>query len=242
MDISDTQKILREHPNSVDDQKLALYDEWLRRYPSASWEHVIAALEVIGENTLASQITSTTLNCDMQSEEGSTSGGRIPSAGELAMSEEDLKLQHLSDLHKKFVKLTMEGKQALRNKVTSGNIHLSSLKDWLIEVLQPYNQEETMALQSIDNIDEFNLKMRDYYNFLDCSVLFTLLGEFLNDDPTLANSLQEYDEEACSFMNSAEIGHLKNKLRPFIQARSPYEVPITLTVENCWGRVKPRLG
>ena len=42
--------IKRDQPNNVDDQKLALFRQWLRRTPKTSWKHVIDALEAVGEN------------------------------------------------------------------------------------------------------------------------------------------------------------------------------------------------
>ena len=52
---ADVQKIKRLS-QSVDQQKSELYDLWLRKYPFASLEDVIDALEHIGENTLANAI------------------------------------------------------------------------------------------------------------------------------------------------------------------------------------------
>ena len=52
----DIEIIKREFPNSISDQKCALFDRWLRIYPSASWDDVVLALEAIGENHLAQTI------------------------------------------------------------------------------------------------------------------------------------------------------------------------------------------
>ena len=52
---SDIDKIHREH-RSVDDQKLALYKIWLKKYTTASWDDVIESLKKNSENTLASEI------------------------------------------------------------------------------------------------------------------------------------------------------------------------------------------
>ncbi len=45
--------IKRESP---EDQKIQLFHKWLRVCPSASWQHVIYALETVDENKIASDI------------------------------------------------------------------------------------------------------------------------------------------------------------------------------------------
>ena len=55
INFADASKITKDF-NSVDTQKMGLFDLWLRRYPSASWTDVINALKIIGEDTIASDI------------------------------------------------------------------------------------------------------------------------------------------------------------------------------------------
>ena len=51
----DTDMITKEH-RSINDQKLAFYKLWLRRYPSPIWEDVITALKKNKDYTLAERI------------------------------------------------------------------------------------------------------------------------------------------------------------------------------------------
>ena len=53
---TDIEIIKQDNPLSVNRQKQALFDKWLRSYPNASWDAVVLALEVIDENTLAQNI------------------------------------------------------------------------------------------------------------------------------------------------------------------------------------------
>ena len=49
--------IKANHLNAeVNDKKRALYDQWLRIDPNASWSNVIEALKTMKENTLAAKI------------------------------------------------------------------------------------------------------------------------------------------------------------------------------------------
>ncbi len=51
------QIIKRESPQAIEDQKIQLFNKWLRVCPSASWQHVIHALETVRENEIASDIS-----------------------------------------------------------------------------------------------------------------------------------------------------------------------------------------
>ena len=48
---------IRADYHTIAERKLALYDKWLRVCPSASWQHVIHALETVRENEIASDIS-----------------------------------------------------------------------------------------------------------------------------------------------------------------------------------------
>lgn len=52
----DIEKIEIEHPGNIEGQKRALYNKWLQVYPTASWQHVITALEKATQNAIAHQI------------------------------------------------------------------------------------------------------------------------------------------------------------------------------------------
>ena len=53
---ADILKIETEHRGKIDDEKFALYSDWLKVYPKATWKDVITALMKIDENTLAQDI------------------------------------------------------------------------------------------------------------------------------------------------------------------------------------------
>ena len=53
---ADVQTIKRNNPLDVQDQKLALFDTWLRHCPKACWDHVTEALKSAGEKALAAEL------------------------------------------------------------------------------------------------------------------------------------------------------------------------------------------
>ena len=66
-------KIEAEHRGKIDDEKIAVYSEWLKVYPKATWKDVIGALMKVDENTLAQVIKD-----DMESDVFSTSSSPPP--------------------------------------------------------------------------------------------------------------------------------------------------------------------
>ena len=50
-------KVRKDYPLTITNQKQAIFTEWLKRYPEASWDDVIHALEVIEENSIARTLT-----------------------------------------------------------------------------------------------------------------------------------------------------------------------------------------
>ena len=73
--------IKHEHIQSIEvdkrgvyHQKSALYDEWLRAYPNASWQDVIAALTTARENALAEKVKNNLVATGTQSTLRSSQG------------------------------------------------------------------------------------------------------------------------------------------------------------------------
>ena len=53
---ADIAVIKRNNPLNNSNQKISLYEKWLRLFPQASWDNVIDALEKAKEYTIAKQI------------------------------------------------------------------------------------------------------------------------------------------------------------------------------------------
>ena len=53
---ADIATIKRDNPLNNSNQKISLYEKWLRFFPQASWDNVIDALEKADEYTIAKQI------------------------------------------------------------------------------------------------------------------------------------------------------------------------------------------
>ena len=59
---SDISIIEKDKSGNTNAQKRGLYEKWLKKYPSASWSDVVRALEIVGENAIASSIRKNVLS------------------------------------------------------------------------------------------------------------------------------------------------------------------------------------
>ena len=51
------EKVKKDCPLKINSQKRTIFTEWLKRYPEASWDDVIHALEVIEEDSIVRTLT-----------------------------------------------------------------------------------------------------------------------------------------------------------------------------------------
>ena len=216
---SDIDIIKREVKDDITGQKQALFNKWLRVYPSALWEHVILALQTVDENYIAQTI----LHC-------------LPEAAfspqkQLTPHEEIIQeatLLTLSELHQSFASLSFECEKAIKNLVTSKEITLIDLVQRAMKE-KAYNLTRLSAIQTVD---EFVLIIIEHYHFLDPHLLIALAKQFLNPSQIL-DKLQEQAEKIRYFKRQTNIQSLYQTLQTFV-IKSPNEAPVTIRVQNAW--------
>ena len=198
---TDLQKIQSNNPMNVVRQKLALFGTWLRRYPSASWDDVILALEKVGEIYLAEQIK-TKYTCEDRPAIGQEVYTSLPS--------EEVVFRELSDLHNTFTKLARDFRNGINKLVEPPNVHVLQEIITFIKDLQLYEIE---GLNEVKTINAFIDNIRDHYNFLNCGLLDLIVEEYLND---LLPRTKAYIERVKEFKRLTPIQSLKNQLQPFV--------------------------
>ena len=182
---TDINIIKREVKDDITGQKQALFNKWLQVYPSASWEHVILALQTVDENYIAQTI----LHC---LPEAALSPQKHLTPHEELIQESTLLT--LSELHRLFASLSFECENAIKNLVSSEEI---SLTDLVRRALKEKAYDLT-RLSAIQTVDEFVLIINEHYHFLDSYLLIALAEEFLNPSQIL-DKLQEQAEKIESF-------------------------------------------
>ena len=216
---TDIDIIKREVKDDITGQKQALFNKWLRVYPSASWEHVILALETVDENYIAQTI----LHC--LPKEALSPQKQLTPHEEII---QEATLLSLSELHQSFASLSFECEKAIKNLVCSKEITLIDLVQRAMKE-KAYNLTRLSAIQTVD---EFVLIINEHYHFLDLDLLIVLAKQFLNPSQIL-DKLQEQAEKIRHFKRQTNIQTLYETLQPFVN-KSPNEAPVTIRVQNAW--------
>ena len=145
----------------------------------------------------------------------------------------------LDDLHQRFSKLAKNFKFSLReeNKCNS-QLHID-VSDWLIEYMK-------WEHGSVDNnLDDIFKKIKPYYDFLDCKLLFDMSKEFLldatftDDGKTykLVDELHTHEHKSMRLRTSRSVSILKKLLQEKLKkpdkdtGNLPY---INMQLQTCW--------
>ena len=216
---TDINIIKREVKDDIKGQKQAIFSKWLRVYSSASWEHVILALETVDENYIAQTI----LHCLPEA--------ALSSQKQLTPHEEIIQeatLLTLSELHRLFASLSFQCEKAIKNLIISKEITLIDLVQRAMKE-KAYNLTRLSAIQTVD---EFVLIINEHYHFLDPHLLIALAEQFLNPSQIL-DKLHEQAERIRYFKRQTIIQSLYQTLQPFV-IKTPHEAPVTIRVQNAW--------
>ena len=178
---TDIDIIKREVKDDIKGQKQALFNKWLRVYPSASWEHVILALETVDENYIAQTI----LHC-------------LPEAAlspqkQLIPHEEIIQeatLLTLSELRRLFAELLFECQRSLKKLVQNKIVTLSDFVD-RVKAEGAYKFEN---LDGIEDGNQFFNAISQHYHFLDTHLLVVLVQQFLNPSEILDKLLNHLEK------------------------------------------------
>ena len=139
----------------------------------------------------------------------------------------------LSQLHDNFNSLSFKCEKAIEELVQSGKLSLSDLvRRTKKEIV--YNEPS-----HVENLTSCLDVVSSHNDFLNCHLLVVLAKEFLNPSELL-NELQTHDKDIEQFLSNTKIKSLHKTLTPFV-TKSPQEDPITLSVENSYGKYKMNL-
>ena len=201
----DCTKTVSQNGNSKQD----LFEEWLLTHPNASWEQIAMGLRRVGIRNLS-----------------------FHSLDEIQIQEDTVR--KLSELHRRFSKLSFECEKALKDLVQSGKLSLSDLALRINKERDIYGIEENLV--EIKTVENFLLVISNYYHFLNYDLLVTIAEQFL-DNTDLLQNLQINAANVDAFMDTTEIQCLQRTLEATVK-KSKSEVPITIRVYQAWKRQK----
>ena len=112
----------------------------------------------------------------------------------------------LRELLTEFAHIMRTVKVAFREKVKEKPQLSTEISNWVEDYLH-------LEHGTIDNdLDDIFKKIYHYYDFIDCSLVVDMCGEFLNDEE-LMDKLKTYSKDAEDFRLSQPINELKKNLR-----------------------------
>ena len=203
-----------------DDQKMALFEKWLKLCPSPTWEHVIQALEKVEENSLASKLK--TKLPKKNSSDHNISVQKVQVSKVL--------VDKLSGLHRSFVSITEKVKSEVESAVQNGSISISRL-------VSRTGEEKAYCipqLQSVRSHIDYFEAIQPFYSFLNCH-LIVCLAVLLSG--SIARRAKQYDRKIETFKNTTQIIKLRNTLDCFFPPSLPdSSIQVTIVLENCWGK------
>ena len=216
------------------DQKLRLYDMWLRVYPEASWEDVIMALEKAKENKIAKSlrekfhITETVMS--LKKPEGLQELLEISSKTRDPVLVADEVVEELDNLHSNFLSLTEDVREGIKEKATRS-------PDCLDKFVQRVKDIKTFTIDfpsSVKDTDQFFEAIRPHYDFLNPFIVVHL-AQKLGD--SIAKKAKLYSCQSEDFMKRTEIKDLHDKLKPYCGnfGSSKAVVRVEISVQNAMG-------
>ena len=217
--------IKREESNNIAGQKQAMVKRWLELYPNASWEDVASALEVIGQNLIATSIRKTFLDHHSQKESSLPSKSQEVEKVEV---EEGVVID-LEQLHDSFLSLTED----IIGEVESAEKNECPIVGKLVRHTKR-QRAFPVSLNSISTSEGFFLAIEPHYNFLNFYLLLSLT-KFLSD--TIATESKKYKENVESFMKNTKIKHLRRELfkHYFPNSQLDNQVRVIISLQNAWG-------
>ena len=216
--------IIKKDEHDVLNQKLALYKKWLKVCPTASWNDVIQALELIEEHSLASNLKE---NVPVVLDVSSKSQVAIK---KVKVSKDIV--DELSGLHKSFSSITESVKSKVENAVDNGSVTMPRLVSRTKEE-GPYC---TPMLRNVENPHDYFEAIQPHYSFLNCHLII-FLAVFLSGN--IAKRAKKYEKSVQSFKGSTQVNKLHNKLdRYFSRSVHDTSINVTIVLEKTWGKQK----
>ena len=198
------EKILKQTPGNIDNQKRVLCNSWLQVCPNGTWNNVLQALEKAKEISLAENIKQM-LN---KSETKESNAEKIIKQIDV----EERVVTELRRLHKMFVSLIKDVETKCSELVEIKKISLSAISTPIHRSRDIY---EVSGIQKVQTVDQLFELLSDHYTFLDCDLLEAVI-EILPNSSDLLSKVQNHQQNVKSFKDETFICNLENKLEPFI--------------------------
>ena len=190
-------EIERDHQNTGR-RRIVMFDKWSRQEENPSWEKMIAALEGMGENILASKLREKYVY-QQQHQDAKSQTDSMPTIEDLEASSESVVLKvdrqeqiarELERLERKYLRLVINAQKTME----AANLSVIDLESFSKYYL---NDEVTTVKELFQLIKPFS--------FLDYSLLETAIDVLIDPAHRVVSDLSEYIEQLTNFKKSTTL-------------------------------------
>ena len=222
--------MIKKNERDVALQRLALYEKWLKVYPDASWKDVVQALEIIEENTIASDLKNALISVKPKAR-----------LGEVKVSKDIV--EELQSLETSFFSITEDVKSEIEYAVDNDQLSVPRLVSRTIDE-RAYNIPELLN-DSIKTPFDYFKAIQPHYSFLNCHLIIRLavfLSQYVLKHETkfeekVVKPAKDYDKRVESFKDTTQVIDLHNHLDQFIpNLVSDASLHVIIVIEKSWGR------
>ena len=196
-------EIERDHQNTAR-RRIVMFEKWLSKEENPSWEMMIAALEDMSENKLASQLKKKYVFQQQPREESqidepmATDDQQATERVVLEVDKQDQVARELDNLEKKYLWLVIDAQLAIEAA------NMSSVA--LGKFSQYYMNEKVTTVEEL-------FQLIQPFCFLDYSLLETAITFLLDPAHKVVNDLNEYVKQLTNFKKSATLGDFMQSIK-----------------------------
>ena len=221
--------IQRNERDDVVNQKIALYNKWLKVCPTASWRDVINALEKVEENTVAEQIQKKfpTEISAMSPKQQQIDKRQEESRQTIEVNE--VVVQQLNGFNTSFLALITAVESEIKQKVATNEISIDLLKSQARE----QKAFKILGIDSIQTTSEYFEAIGPHYNFLN-NYLIVSLAKTLSTP--FKEKAEAYCQELQSFKKTTQVRCLHKSLNRFFPYSLSDHTKVNIVLVNEWGQ------
>ena len=186
-------------------RRIEMFQKWLSKEENPSWEKVIAALEDMSENNIASQLRKKYVYQQQPRDERQTDSPKAATDDQqatekvvLEVDKQDMVARELESLEKKYLRLVIDAQTTME----AANLSVIELGNFS----QFYLSKEVTTVKDL-------FQLIQSFCFLDYSLLETAITFLLDPAHKVVDDLSEYVKQLTNFKKSTTLGDFVQSIK-----------------------------